>query len=247
MKTRIGLRMAVLIVSVLAIVLMVGGCDLTPQERVEKVNQAIGTIRQASAVYDQTTTGLAEPLARGKELLRDPNLPAGQMETLIGYIEKTEREISAIAQKKVAADAEIARLQAMTEKILAGGEVDMQQELQGYNEIILSLAPFMGKFGPIVILGSGLANILLGLFFKKKTAEVKQGKVTAADIVQSVSQLISVIDQQDHGKPDTILTAKDAKLLLADKQNTSTYNAVQSILAAGKKVTDDPAVIAAAL
>lgn len=177
---------------VLALVLVpIGGCGLTPDQRVAALQGAIARTQEMSLQLDSQIQAIQQAVAQANVTLADPNAGGAAAAYLREALPKLEAKLAASVPIKKLVDQQLAALQAQFAALQAAGPLDVQKEFAAYGQGVTSVG---GALPPpyntiALLLGSvGLPVIgaIAGAFAKGKQAQTqlaaKDDQITAADI-----------------------------------------------------------------
>jgi hypothetical protein len=227
MQTR-GLSGALALAGIIGgmlIVLMFGGCDTSPNQRLAFAQEAAGRAAEISAEADERIPQLQSFIAAAKDQLEHAS--GDLAETLQEVIDEAEPKLAAAIKKKAEADAALKQWRDELQAIRDGtaeGNATWADELGAAGAGAKAVSPLLpAPWGLILSIGGGLATVIAGVFARRKAVEVKGVIGKTQEVVNSVTKMMGNIPPPYRGV---------AKQTLKEHQSPKTRELVDQLRAA---------------
>ncbi len=183
-------------------ILPLGGCNLTPDQRVAALDKAVTSDQAISQQMDARIQQLEQVITNARAMLADPNITNETLVYLREALPKLEAKLAAAKPVKQIVDQNLAALQKQLAAALTAGPVDLQKEFATYGQGVTSTTAALPA--PFNLIGLLIGSIILplvggiiGAIAKGKQAKTQLAEVQATNgtalrgIVASVSALLN--------------------------------------------------------
>jgi hypothetical protein len=213
---------------IIALLLLVCGCDPSAKERIAAVKAVIDQAVSVSQSVDVSIADVNQTIASLELLANDPNVPADAGPQIQLALAAARSKINALIAHKQKVDAVLLN----SKTILASidpNTADPQAELNAYGDALKLTAPALpSSISGYVYLAGGLIPIFGGLAVKvlQQWQKIKEQKKILADAVQSVDKLLDPKSNEGIIPEDKV---RAAKFILEHSQAGATSDAVDAI------------------
>jgi len=107
-----------------------GGCQLSSEERVAAVEQAVTYLQGESVQFDLRLAAIQAVIASSRTALGDPNVTGAAAEQIRATMDEATAELGKVSGVKAKVDLVMADLQTKLAAMKAGGTVDVEAELK---------------------------------------------------------------------------------------------------------------------
>lgn len=212
-------RKFIMVVAVMG--LLVAGCGMSSEQRIALYKQAIDKAVATSQTLDSFIPAIDEAIAESEKAIA-AGLPEADAAKLLDKIAEAKAVKAKVLEEKAKIDQAAKEAQAKIDAILAGGESDIEAELNSIAAILTSAgAVIPPPTGPFVSLAGVILGIIGGVIGGKKSqAKYKTGLV---EVIKSVNAVISKAPSEEY--------AGKIKEVLKTVQSDTTRTLVDSIKA----------------
>lgn len=212
-------RKFIMVVAVMG--LLVAGCGMSSEQRIALYKQAIDKAVATSQTLDSFIPAIDAAIAESEKAIA-AGLPEADAAKLLDKIAEAKAVKAKVLEEKAKIDQAAKEAQAKIDAILAGGESDIEAELNSIAAILTSAgAVIPPPTGPFVSLAGVILGIIGGVIGGKKSqAKYKTGLV---EVIKSVNAVISKAPSEEY--------AGKIKEVLKTVQSDTTRTLVDSIKA----------------
>jgi hypothetical protein len=186
------MKRTTLTLMVLGLVLIpLGGCELTPDQRVTALQGAVQKTQDISLQLNDKIVLLEGALTKAQAMLGDPNQSNATLVKLRDDIALLQSKLAAAKPVKELIDANLTAYQQQLAAALAGGPLDTQKEFAAYGQgVTTATAALPAPFNLIgLLIGSVVLPLVGGIV--GAIAKGKKDRKAIAGIVASVSTLLA--------------------------------------------------------
>lgn len=180
-----------------SVLLTLSGCDSTSQERLTALNQSLKVYQEKVGEADDTIHKLQNLIDEAHNVLATPGLEDIELiQKMKTQLSKAQEALPVVQAKKELLDTQVNKIQGEIDKILAGGQVDFNDELVIVGEGVKGVSTFLPPpwNGIVYALGVGLAGVF-GIFRERKRRQVAE-EVTK-DLAESQSKVLKALPEKE--------------------------------------------------
>lgn len=206
-------KLICLLISVLCLLPVVGGCEMDSAQRVDLYKQAADKLSAASEQLDKQLAAIEIVMQESRAKLADPNLSNEATEKIISFIDQALAKKAEIIPVKTKIDTALEQIKAKLAEVQTGNETDISDEISIFSTALNATGTAVGGgIGQWILIGASILSSI-GALIKANKEKHKSDK-----IISSVDSLLT----------STLVTDKEqAKELLKDKQGTAIAAAVK--------------------